>query len=89
MCPECANSQPIYFVVIKDERIKQQLKNIYNGEWFYAASVIICACSIPEKAWKRSDGKNYADIDATIAMDHLTLAATAEGLAAFPVNNVS
>jgi nitroreductase len=26
------------------------------------------------------DGKNYADVDATIAMDHLILAATAEGL---------
>lgn len=79
--PSAANRQPIYFVVIKDEKIKRQLKNAYNGEWFYTAPIIICACSIPEKAWKRSDGKNYADIDATIAMDHLILAATAEGLA--------
>ncbi|MDN3515315.1 MAG: nitroreductase family protein [Candidatus Brocadia sp.] len=79
--PSAANRQPIYLVVIKDEKIKRQLKNAYNGEWFYTAPIIICACSIPEKAWKRSDGKNYADIDATIAMDHLILAATAEGLA--------
>jgi len=79
--PSAANRQPIYFVVIQNEKIKQQLKKAYNEEWFYTAPVIICACSIPEKAWKRSDGKNYADIDATIAMDHLILAATAEGLA--------
>lgn len=52
----------------------------YQEEWFYTAPVIICVCSIPERAWKRSDGKNYADIDATIVMDHLILAATAEGL---------
>lgn len=79
--PSAANRQPVCFFVIKNEKIKQQLKKAYNEEWFYTAPIIICACSIPEKAWKRGDGKNYADIDATIAMDHLILAATAEGLA--------
>lgn len=79
--PSAANRQPIYFVVVKNEKIKHQLKNAYHATWFYTAPIIICACSIPEKAWKRSDGKNYADIDATIAMDHLILAATSEGLA--------
>lgn len=80
LAPSAANRQPVFCVVIKDEKIKQQLKRTYSEEWFYTAPVIICACSIPEKAWKRSDGKNYADIDATIVMDHLILAATAEGL---------
>lgn len=79
--PSAANRQPVYFVVIKEEKIKHQLKNAYNAVWFYTAPIIICVCSIPEKGWKRGDGKNYADIDATIAMDHLILAATAEGLA--------
>ena len=79
--PSAANRQPIYFVVIKDEKTKRQLKKAYDEEWFYTAPIIICACSIPEKAWKRGDGKNYADIDAAIAMDHLILAATAEDLA--------
>jgi len=36
--------------------------------------------AIPARAWKRRDGKNYAEVDATIAMDHLILAATNEGL---------
>lgn len=79
--PSAANRQPICFLVVKDEKIKQQLKKAYNEEWFYTAPVIICVCSIPERAWKRSDGKNYADVDAAIAMDHLILAATAEELA--------
>ncbi|KKO21155.1 MAG: nitroreductase family protein [Candidatus Brocadia sp.] len=91
--PSAANRQPIHFVVIKDEKIRHQLKTAYNATWFYTAPVIICVCSIPEKGWKRSDGKNYADIDATIAMDHLVLAATSEGLAtcwvaAFKVSDV-
>ena len=81
LAPSAANRQPICFVVIKDVKTKQQLKKAYGEEWFYTAPVIICACSIPEKAWKRGDGKNYADIDAAIAMDHLILAATEEGLA--------
>jgi nitroreductase len=44
------------------------------------APVIICACAKPGDAWQRGDGKNYADIDLAIAMDHLVLAAAAEGL---------
>lgn len=81
MAPSAANRQPICFVIIKDEKTKQQLKRVYDEKWFYTAPIIICVCSIPEKAWIRSDGRNYADIDAAIAMDHLILAATEEGLA--------
>lgn len=79
--PSAANRQPVCFYVIKDEKIKKQLKEAYNEEWFYTAPVVIGVCSIPEVSWKRGDGKNYADIDAAIAMDHLILAATEEGLA--------
>ena len=81
MAPSAANRQPICFVIIKDEKTKQQLKRVYDEKWFYTAPIIICVCSIPEKAWIRNDGRNYADIDAAIAMDHLILAATEEGLA--------
>ena len=42
--------------------------------------MIICGCAIPNKAWVRSDGKNYSDVDVAIAMDHLVLAATDVGL---------
>lgn len=81
LAPSAANRQPVYFVVIKDEKVKQQLKKAYGEIWFYTAPVIVCVCGVQEKAWKREDGKNYADIDAAIAMDHLILAATEEGLA--------
>ncbi|MCF6158155.1 MAG: nitroreductase [wastewater metagenome] len=78
--PSAANRQPVCCIVVKDEKIKQQLKKVYSEEWFYTAPVIICVCCIPEKAWRRGDGKNYADIDAAIVMDHLVLAATEESL---------
>ena len=80
LAPSAANRQPVYFIVIKNKKTKEELKNAYDADWFYTAPVIICACSLPDRAWKRSDGKNYADIDASIAMDHLILAATTEGL---------
>jgi nitroreductase len=34
----------------------------------------------PGKAWTRRDGKNYADVDGAIAMDHMTLCAADLGL---------
>ena len=36
--------------------------------------------AVPSEAWRRADDKPYDEVDATIAMDHLVLAATALGL---------
>ncbi|MBT6051808.1 MAG: nitroreductase, partial [Candidatus Scalindua sp.] len=75
-----ANKQPFSLIVIKNEQVKYKLKDAYSQEWFYTAPVIICACASPGTAWKRNDGKAYVDVDVAIAMDHLILAASAEGL---------
>jgi nitroreductase len=80
LAPTAANRQPFAFIVIRDEATRTALKAAYGQPWFYEAPVIICACAQPAAAWRRSDGRNYADVDTTIAMDHLILAATAEGL---------
>jgi nitroreductase len=80
LAPSAANRQPISFIVVRDDKIKRKLKDAYSQEWFYTAPVIICACALPDKAWKRNDGKAYVDVDVAIAMDHLILAAAAEGL---------
>jgi nitroreductase len=80
LAPSAANRQPISFIVVRDDKIKRKLKDAYSQEWFYTAPVIICACTLSDKAWKRNDGKAYVDVDVAIAMDHLILAATAEGL---------
>lgn len=80
LAPTAANRQPFSLIVIKDEGTKHKLKDAYSQEWFYTAPVIVCACALPDKAWKRNDGKAYVDVDVAIAMDHLILAAFAEGL---------
>ncbi len=80
LAPSAGNRQPWLFVVVRDPQLKEKLKEAYGAEWFYTAPVIICACGYPDRAWTRFDGKNYVDVDVTIAMDHLILAAWEKGL---------
>lgn len=80
LAPTAANRQAFKIVVISTEGRKEELKSIYNRDWFVSAPIAICICSIPDKAWIKSDGKNYSDVDAAIVMDHIVLAATDLGL---------
>jgi len=73
--PTAANRQPFQLIVIQTKGRKDQLRKIYDREWFTQAPIIICAVGLPEKAWKRSDNLNYYIVDVAIAMDHLILAA--------------
>ncbi len=82
LAPSAANRQPFCMVAVKDKNKKRMLGAAYSKEWFLEAPIIICACVRPSQAWKRGDGKNYADVDVSIAMEHLVLAATKEGLGA-------
>jgi nitroreductase len=81
IAPSAANRQPWHFVVITDEAVRRSLVKAYSRDWFGAAPVVVCACAEPGEAWVRGDKKNYADVDVTIAFEHLVLAAAAEGLA--------
>jgi nitroreductase len=81
IAPSAANRQPWHFIVITDEAVRRSLAKAYPRDWFAAAPVVICACAEPAEAWVRTDKKNYADVDVTIAFEHLVLAAAAEGLA--------
>ena len=80
LAPTAANRQPFKLIVIHTKGREAELKQIYHRDWFIAAPIIICVCAVPSEAWSRMDGKNYADVDATIAMDHLILAAAELGL---------
>ena len=57
-----------------------ELARIYSRDWFTQGPLVIAVVALPNEAWRRSDGKCYAEVDATIAMDHLILAAAAVGL---------
>ena len=81
LAPTACNKQPFRLVVIHTAGMQQELKQIYGAEWFTQAPIVICVCSVVSEAWiRQSDSKVHGEIDATIAMDHLILAATNEGL---------
>lgn len=80
MAPTAASRQPFTLIVIHTAGRSAELGAIYPREWFVQAPILICACALPGAAWKRSDGKNYSDVDVAIVMDHLILAATDKGL---------
>jgi nitroreductase len=80
LAPTAANKQPFLFFVIHTQGRESELKRIYSREWFCKAPLVICACAVMPEAWTRMDGKNYADVDTAIAMDHLILAAADQGL---------
>jgi nitroreductase len=83
IAPSANNFQPWFFYVIQDDKkLLTQIHNTYHREWFNDAQVVIVACADYSKAWRRQeDGKNHAEIDTAIAIDHITLQATDLGLA--------
>ncbi len=80
LAPTAANYQPFRLHVIRTAGREADLKRVYNREWFVQAPLVIAISTVPREAWVRRDGKNYGDVDATIAMDHLILAAADLGL---------
>ncbi|MBN1810050.1 MAG: nitroreductase family protein [Planctomycetes bacterium] len=80
LAPSAANRQPWMVYVVREPATRSQFKRAYDQEWFYRAPVILVFCGSAEQSYKRKDGALARDIDVAIAVDHLTLAATARGL---------
>jgi len=80
LAPSAANRQPWHFIVVRDPKVREALRAAYDRDWFVNAPVIIVVCADPTKAWVRADGEEYWKVDAAIAMEHIVLAATNEGL---------
>jgi nitroreductase len=80
LAPTASNRQPFRVFVLHAEGRESELRKIYDKDWFVAAPIVLLVCSVPGEAWVRKDGKHYADVDATIAMDHMIMAATSLGL---------
>lgn len=87
LAPSACNNQPWVFIVTKDPAARQKLESVYKREWFLRAPVIIAVCCDRSASWKRADGTDFGDIDAAIALDHLTLAAAEAGLGTCWVGN--
>lgn len=81
LAPSAVNFQPWHFIVITDLGNLTDFQEVYPRTWFKEAPVCIVVCSDHSLSWKRkSDGKDFADVDVAIAIDHLVLKATDLGL---------
>ena len=78
LAPSWANGQCCTFLVVSDPRVKHELAQAGN-EWIEQAPVIIVACADPKLSGVKNDQPYYL-LDVGIAMEHLVLAATEQGL---------
>jgi nitroreductase len=80
MAPSAGNRQEWRFVVVTDPEKRRRLAEEAAGQRFIAeAPVVIAACAQTDGRIMRC-GQACYPIDVAIAVDHLTLAAVAEGL---------
>ena len=79
--PSAVNKQPWRFRIVTNDEDKEKLQQCYNRDWFKTAPMYIIASVLHDEEWIRADGKHHGDIDIAIAVEHLCLAATEQGLA--------
>ena len=81
LAPSGSNRQPWKFIVVHDPEVKRRLVRACANQRFIAtAPVVVAGCGLmPDRMM--SCGVPGDPVDVAIAMEHLSLAATAEGLA--------
>ena len=82
LAPTAVNKQPFRLIVLDTEGCEDDLRRIYDKDWFAAQPpLVIAVCLIRSETWvRKKDGKDYGDVDAAIVMDHIVMAAEACGL---------
>ena len=81
IAPTAANRQAFRVLVLRTADMKDGLRRVYGRDWFVQAPLVLCVCAVPSEAWvRKADGWNAAEVDATIVMTHIVLAAAEEGL---------
>ena len=82
LAPSGKNGQPWMFIVVKDEETRQRLVPACKNQKFIGeAPVVVAVCGHEELAYQKMGGYwNSLPVDIGIALEHLMLAAEAEGL---------
>ena len=79
MAPSAVNKQPWLFRIVRGVE-REWLQLCYDREWFRSAPLYILATVRHDEEWVRADGVPHGRIDVAIAVEHLCLAATEQGL---------
>ena len=83
LAPSAVNRQPWRFVFVDKNQpeLFNLVKSTYHRDWIDSVPAIILCLKNEAECWvRRYDGKPHADIDLAIAIEHLCLAATEQGL---------
>ena len=78
MAPTGSNQQAFQLIVAHTKGREEELRPIYDKDWFVQAPIIICACATTSQGQAYNEGRSYRNVG--IVMDHLILAATNLGL---------
>jgi nitroreductase len=74
VAPTATNAQPIRIFVLKSQEAKELLMKATSFPFVKSAPVNIVVGSCEGEAWVRPfDGKNYADVDASIVATHIMM----------------
>lgn len=81
MAPSAVNFQPCVYIVVREKENREKLHECYHREWFTTAPCYIIIGADLSQSWKRKvDNKEFGEIDAAIAIEHICLAAAEQGL---------
>lgn len=81
LSPSACNLQPWTFYVVTTAEGRASVLEAYQRDWFKTAPAYIVVCADYSQSWKRAvDGKDHGDVDASIAIEHMSLAAEELGL---------
>lgn len=80
LAPSASNRQEWRFVVVRDAKMRQKLADAARSQKFVGEAPVVIACCAESDGHVMSCGEACYPIDVAAAIDHLTLAAVAEGL---------
>ena len=80
IAPTAVNKQPVHVWAVSNPDLLEAIKGVTRSN--YGAQLILVVGCRPTNAWvRRYDGKNGAEVDASIVATYLMLAAENEGMA--------
>ena len=80
LAPSAKNSQEWRFVVVRDRDTRERIATEGAGQAFIGRAPVLVVCCAETEGRTMRGGQQAYPIDVAIAIDHLTLAAVAEGL---------
>ena len=80
LAPSASNRQEWRFIVVRDPAMRKQLSVAARGQKFVGEAPVVLACCAETDGHVMACGQPCYPIDVAIAIDHITLCATADGL---------